>query len=164
LRAAAALLLVASAGEPVAAEAALEGLERSAWTAFYERAAERLEADRNEEAAFAFYAGQLRGRTTVLCRGQGEDEPGALLASVNSVISEPINRWLGGSVKRWLRVVDDTIAWEAAHPDPATAGADCTAARVQVLAGLRSMRAEIASTADDIRRERTANGLPNEAE
>ncbi|PAX06615.1 hypothetical protein [Sphingomonas lenta] len=160
----AAALLLMAVGEPVTAEAALRGLERREWTAFYERAAERVRQDRLEEAALAFYVGQLRGRTAVACRRPPEDEAPALLASFNSVLGEPINRWVGGSVKRWLRVIDGAIAWEQAHPDPATAGPDCAAAREQVGAGLKSMRAEIAATADQIRRERAANGLPNEAE
>ena len=154
----------AAAASPAVTQSALDGLEGSDWTVFYERAAVLQANGDTDAAALAFYAGQYRGRVFVQCLKPPEDGAPALLASANATLGAGINRAVGQSVKRWLAAIDGALAWTQANPDPATAGAKCAAVRASQRAGMKSLRDDIAADPAAIRAERAANGLPNDAD
>lgn len=112
----------------------------------------------------AFYAGQLRARTSVLCYHPGEPNEAELLGTLNATMGEAINPVIGRSVKGWTGILDRVLAWEDAHPDPSTANAKCAAARADVRRGLIAMRDELRVDPGAVRRKRAANGLPNDPE
>jgi len=155
-------LLAAAAPAAPSAEVVLKGFEKTSWPAFYERAGELLQDGQVERAGIFFYAGQFRARASMLCNKQAPDGGPALLGSLNEVIGGPVNKAVGQSVTRWVRVIDATLIWTDRHGDPETPRPRCAAAIRDVRTGLIKLRATIAGDPEAIRSTRTANGLPND--
>ena len=131
------------------------------WAGFYERAAKAFQDGKSDEAVTLFYIGQLRGRIVIECQSPPPDRDPALFASFQQTLGAPINGYAGGSPDGWAAAIDQALAWDAAHPDPNAASAQCRAERDRQRAGLTELRDHIRANKDEIRRERTANGLPN---
>lgn len=131
------------------------------WPSFYEEAGKLFEAGRRDEAVTLFYIGQLRGRIVVQCQQVPPDREPALLASLNATVGQTINEYAGGSPDGWVAAIDRALAWDAEHPDPNAASAECRAEREHQRAGLTRLRDHVRSNDGGIRRERSANGLPN---
>ena len=134
-------------------------IERKHPAAFYVLAKRLFEAGQKDEAVFWFYAGQIRYRAYLKLnpRLDPSGDP-ALFAPLSEVIGRPINEYAFGHVPSLAAALDRALAWDAAHADPyAPKGTE----REQVVDGLRKMKAQVPATADDIRKQRTANGLEN---
>jgi hypothetical protein len=131
------------------------------WTGFYEKAGTEFAAGRRDEAVTLFYIGQLRGRVVVQCQQVQPDREPALLASLNATVGQTINEYAGGSPDGWAAAIDRALAFDAEHPDPNAASPACRAERDRQRAGLAQLRDHVRDNADDIRRQRSANGLPN---
>jgi hypothetical protein len=137
----------------------IANIERKHPVTFYVLAQRLFEAGQKDEAVFWLYAGQIRYRA-YLKLNPGLDPSGhpALFASLSDVIGKPINRYAFGDVPSLAAAIDRALAWDAAHADPY---APKGAAREEVVNGLRAMKAQVLATADDIRKQRAANGLEN---
>lgn len=145
----------ANAATPDAALAA------SPWPGFYQKANEEFAAGNRDEAVVLFYVGQLRGRIAVACKNLARDGEPALLASLNESLGRPINEYAGGFPAGWAAAIDRALAYDAANPDPNTPSTECRAERERQRAGLTELRDHILANVDEIREQRTANGLPN---
>lgn len=129
---------------------------------FYTIAMRLLEADRGDEAAFWFYAGQLRWRTRLSCV---EDiEPAgekALFGAMNYQVGNAVNGYIGGYPSRWSQTIRDVAIWDKAPGNAYDYGQDCTAANATQRSGMLGLADRIDATRDDIMEQRAANGLPN---
>jgi hypothetical protein len=112
-----------------------------------------------DQAVFWFYLGQLRYRAYLAAK-PGLDPSGdpAVFASLMEVVGRPINEYAFGDIPALAATIDRVIAWDGSHPDDFAPPAQ---SRDQVKDGLRKLRASILERRDQIRAERTANGLPN---
>lgn len=131
------------------------------WAAFYQKANEEYAAGNRDEAVTFFYVGQLRGRIVVECQDVPRDREPALIASLNSTVGQTMNEYAGGSPAGWAAAIDRALAYDAANPDPNAPSAECRAERTRQRAGLTGLRDHILANVDQIRQQRTANGLPN---
>jgi hypothetical protein len=134
------------------------------WFEFYKLAAELQKKGAREDAGVAFYVGQLRGRAHAMCEPGDLTGTPALLGSLNEVVGRAINEDLGVSNKRWQAAIKRALAWDEAHPEAALIGPKCLKSFTEVRTGLRKLLAQIGARREEIRRTRTENGLPNEAE
>ena len=131
------------------------------WAGFYQKANEEYAAGNRDQAVTFFYVGQLRGRVLVECQQVRPDGEPALLASLNESVGRVMNEYAGGSPSGWAAAIDRALAYDAANPDPATPSAECRAERERQRVGLTELRDHILANVDQIREQRTANGLPN---
>ena len=137
----------------------MANIERKHPAAFYMLAKHLFAAGQRDEAVFWFYAGQIRYRAYLKLnpRLDPSGDP-ALFASLSEVVGRPINQYAFGHVPSLAAAIDRALAWDAEHADPYALK---STARDEVVNGLRAMRAQVLATADDIRKQRTANGLEN---
>lgn len=145
----------ANVAPPDAALAALP------WAGFYQQAGEQFSAGNRDEAVTLFYVGQLRGRVVVACQNVPRDREPALLASLNESVGRTMNEYAGGSPSGWAAAIDRALAYDTANPDPNAASAECRAERERQRAGLTELRDHVLANVEEIRAQRTANGLPN---
>ncbi len=145
----------ANVATPDAAMAALP------WAAFYQKANEEYAAGNRDEAVTLFYVGQLRGRIVAACGNVPRDRDPALLASLNESVGRVMNEYAGGSPAGWAAAIDRALAYDVANPDPNAASAECRAERERQRTGLTELRDHILANVEQIREQRTANGLPN---
>ncbi len=145
-------------------EALLKGIESKHWENFYALSAAYLKRGKPEEASFWFYVGQMRGRAFVRCLKPEPSGSPALLASLNSVLGQPINEYLAGSIKRTVSVIDRAIQWNAEHPDPLLPQEKCADALAAVVKDKMDQRTYFLEHAPEIRAARAENGLPNDPE
>lgn len=145
----------------VAVPAPDASLASQPWAGFYQRANEEYAAGNRDEAVTLFYVGQLRGRVVVECQDVPRDRDPALLASLNESVGRVMNEYAGGSPAGWAAAIDRALAYDAANPDPNAASAECRAERDRQRTGLTELRDHILANVDQIREQRTANGLPN---
>ncbi|KQO70762.1 hypothetical protein ASF22_15925 [Methylobacterium sp. Leaf87] len=117
-----------------------------------------LEVGRGDEAAFWFYAGQLRYRS-YLAAHRDLDPTGhpALFAALIETIGRPVNEYAFGDVTKLASTISMVLEWDRRYLDPSLAGAGHEKTRN----GLEGLREQIMAQADSIRRERQQRGLPN---
>lgn len=126
----------------------------------YHHAGRLLEAGEMNEAAFWFYAGQLRYRVHLAARPNlPPDRDPALFASLNSVLGQEVNQYLGGDPEEWGRVIERVLNWDAQTPNEFTPKEKFPAAHREVRAGLQQMWTWIHENHEEIRRQRAARGL-----
>ena len=89
-----------------------------------------------------------------------DGEP-ALYAALNETLGREINGWGFGDIDRAAAHMAEALDWDQTHANGYTNKATHAAALAQVRAGLVALRASVLDEKDDIRRERTANGLAN---
>lgn len=141
------------AAEPaVAADASLQPAE------YFEKARASWVAGHRDDATFWLYVAQLRYRAHLAAHPDGDPSGGpALLASLMEVVGRPINEYAFGDVAEATAIIDRALGWDAANPD-ATVPEEV---RRRTRAGLIALRDDMRKNAEDIRRQRTANGLAN---
>ena len=130
---------------------------------FYYVLAQRLfAANRRDEAVFWFYAGQLRYRIRLDCHPdlRPDTEP-ALFGSLHETVGRPVNEYGFGDPPALAAALERVLAWDAETRNGFEPKAACTAAIAQQREGLGQLIRHLRDNADQIRRERTANGLPN---
>jgi hypothetical protein len=82
------------------------------WITFY-FAAERLFANgERDEAVRWFYIAQLRGRTVAVLDPASQ----MMIPALQHVVGQPINEYAGADLTKWIRAVDEAIAWDRDHP------------------------------------------------
>jgi hypothetical protein len=158
--------LAALAAGPALAQQSREqiaaGLNGQNPAAYYQSAMTLFRAGRREEATFIFYLGQLRYRTHLAARPElpPSGDP-ALFGSLSEVVGRPINEWAFGDLPAALRTIDAVLAYDARDPDTFTPPDQFKAAHNSTREGMRGFRRQMAAQAQDIKRQRTANGLEN---
>lgn len=130
------------------------------------QAAGALWADgRRLQAAFWFYVFQQRSRAHADV-DKGGDGAAALRASLNAMLGEEINPWLGSDVAAWREVATRAMSFEAKLPiGPAPEGVSATdwvAAVAKARAEYRAGYDATLGRADpaEMARTRRENGLP----
>jgi hypothetical protein len=118
--------------------------------------------NRKDDAVFWFYAGQLRYRFHLSANPnlpRGGDE--ALMASLNSVIGQPINEYAGGDPQMWIAQIDRALKWDAVTKNEFTSKDKFNAQWEEVRGGLLKMRTYIVENPELIKQQREKAGLPN---
>lgn len=128
----------------------------------YYYAGRLLEAGEMNEAAFWFYAGQLRYRVHLIARPNlPSDEDPAVFASLNSVLGQEVNQYIGGDPAEWERVIERVLNWDAQTPNEFTPKSRFPSAHREVREGLQELWKYIHENHEEIRSQRAANGLEN---
>ena len=128
----------------------------------YEHSARLLSAGEMHEAAFWFYAGQLRYRVHLLARPTlPPDQDPALFASFNATLGQAINEYLGGDPQEWERVIERVLTWDEQTPNEFTPMDQFPDVYRSVRSGLQDLLAWIHQSHDEIRAERSERGLEN---
>lgn len=128
----------------------------------YYHSSRLLAAGEMNEAAFWFYAGQLRYRVHLVARpGLPPDQDPALFASLNSTLGQEINEYLGGDPEEWERVIERVLNWDAQTPNEFTPKEQFPAAHEDVRTGLQKVWGWIHENHDEIRKQRAESGLGN---
>ena len=106
----------------------------------YHHAGRLLEAGDMNEAAFWFYAGQLRYRVHLMARPDlPPDRDPALFASLNSVLGQEINEYLGARPDEWERVIERVLNWDANTPNHFTPKSEYSSEHERVRSGLTEL-------------------------
>jgi hypothetical protein len=157
--AAASQALAQPAGSAEASARALAGRHPAE---YYKRAAELLQSGQGDDAVFVFYLGQLRYRTHLAARPDlpKSGDP-ALFSSFSEVVGRPVNEFAFGDMPALLRTVDAVLAYDARNPDGFTPPTQFSAAHQRTRDGMMGFRRQMEAQAQDIKRQRAANGLPN---
>jgi hypothetical protein len=161
----AAALAVASHGalaQPGGGEASARSLAGQHPAEYYKRSADLLAGGQKDDAVFVFYLGQLRYRTHLAARPDlpKSGDP-ALFASLSEVVGRPINEYAFGDMPSLLKTVDAVLAYDARNPDAFTPPAQFADAHRRTREGMAGFRRQMQAQAEDIKRQRTTNGLPN---
>lgn len=128
----------------------------------YYYAARLLEDGEMNEAAFWFYAGQLRYRVHLEARPDlPADQDPALFASLNSVLGQEVNQYIGGDPAEWERVIERALNWDARTPNEFTPKDKYPSAHRRVRDGLRELWSYVHENYEEIRKGRAASGLEN---
>jgi hypothetical protein len=130
---------------------------------FYYVLAQRLfAANRKDEAVFWFYAGQLRYRIRLSCHPdlRPDIEP-ALFGSLQETVGRPVNEYGFGDPPALVATLERVLAWDAATHNGFEPRTACATQIAQQREGLGQLIRHARENGDEIRRQRTANGLPN---
>jgi hypothetical protein len=129
---------------------------------YYILAARLFAANRKDEAVFWFYAGQLRYRIRLACHPDlpPGTEP-ALLASLQEEVGRPINEYAGADPDAWVAAITRARDWDAATRNGYEPKAPCRAQIADQRNGMAVLIDQLAHSKDQIRAERSRNGLPN---
>lgn len=139
-------------------ENALAGSHPSTLYAYSSRL---FQEGQKDEAVFWFYAGQLRFRYLLAANPDlSPDGEPALMSSLNATLGQTINEWAGADPAAWARAMDRALEWDATHDNPGTPKADHQEALQQVRSGLAELRDSVMASANEIREQRKAAGLP----
>lgn len=125
---------------------------------YFQKAVENWSAGNREDATFWLYVAQLRWRARLTAHPDLDPtgEP-ALFASLMETVGRPINEYAFGDIEDATRIIDRALQWDAENPDTSLP----EAIRASTRAGLVALRDDMRRNADDIRRQRTENGLEN---
>jgi hypothetical protein len=139
-----------------------KGIEDRHPAAYYVLAKKLFDAGKKDDAVFWFYAGQLRYRFHVSAN-PGLDPSGdpALLASLNDVVGRPINEWAFGDLNALDATIGRVLTWDEEKKNGFTSKKDHAEDWKNVRSGLGEMRTYMKDNAEQIRAQRTANGLAN---
>ena len=127
---------------------------------YYGYAARLWSEGKRDEAVFWLYAGQLRFRFHLLSNPNlpaGDDA--ALFGSLQSSIGEPINLYVGGDPKKWMKAIDDVLKWDAKTRNGFTSKRDHKKELEEDRAGLVKMRDYIEKNPDVLRAQREELGI-----
>lgn len=129
---------------------------------YYEYAVRLFESGRKDDAVFWFYVGQLRYRFHLSANPNlPEDRDPAVFASLNDGIGRSINEYAGGNPATWVLAIDRALAWDRTTPNYFTSKQRFSKQYSDIRTGLGKLREMIQSDAQNIKNERTNNGLPN---
>jgi hypothetical protein len=130
---------------------------------FYYILAGRLyAASRKDEAMFWMYAGQLRYRIRLACHPDlAPDTEPALFGALTETVGRPVNEYGFGDLTALPATLERVLAWDAATHNGFEPKAACASAIAEQRQGLGQLIAHIRTNSEEIRRQRTANGLPN---
>ena len=127
--------------------------------AFFVLAIKKFEEGKRDDAVMWFYIGQIRYRA-YLITNPNLDKSGdpALFSSLFQTIGPAINGYAFGDIPQLIKTIDRALDWDAKHPDPLTPK---SAKRDEIREGLVKLKSQILAQRDEIRTQRTKNGLEN---
>lgn len=148
-----------NAMSPEEIESRIEGEHPAA---YYVLASKLFDRGDQDDAVFWFYAGQLRYRTHLACNPDlAPDGDPALFGALSEVIGGEINRYAFGDLDVLKATIDRVVEWDGATQNRFTPIDKCARQHADILAGLINLKTYISENADQVRSERTANGLEN---
>ena len=117
-------------------------------------------AGKRDDAVFWFYTGQLRFRFHLLSNPSLErsGDP-ALFGSLQATIGEPINLYVGGDPKKWMKRIDEVLKWDAKTKNGFTAKTTHHKELEEVRAGLTKLRDYVEKNQEQIRAQREEQGI-----
>lgn len=143
----------------------LEKIEAEAATlhpaALYVLASRLLVEGQGQEAANWMYAGQLRYRFMISALGEDAGNERVLFSALTEQVGRPVNEYIAGNVDEWIAAMEWALAWDEANGNAVTSKSDHAAVLQEVRQGLEDLIAQVDSSRDEIREQRTANGLEN---
>lgn len=117
---------------------------------------------RADEAVKWFYIGQLRYRFQLRATQQpSHSNENVLFAALSETVGRPVNEYAFGDVDEAARQIGAALEWDAAHDNPLTSKSQHAEALTAVRKGLEDFRDHMLANKEDIRRQRTENGLTN---
>jgi hypothetical protein len=138
------------------------GIQRQHPAAYYILAGKLFKAGDKDEAVFWFYAGQLRYRFHL---GANPDLPRsgdpALFSSLSEVVGRPLNEYAFGDIAQLSTTIEKVLAWDDKTANEFTSKKTHADAWKATRDGLGEMRKQVVANADQIRAQRTKNGLEN---
>jgi len=139
-----------------------KGIEQKHPATYYALAAKLFADDKKDDAVFWFYAGQLRYRFH-LAVNRKLDPAGdpALFAALSETVGRPLNEYAFGDLAHLAKTIDKVLEWDAKHDNAFTSKKENEEKHKSIRAGLLKLRDYIVKNADDIKRQRTENGLKN---
>jgi hypothetical protein len=149
------------AGEMTPEELKAE-IERRHPADYYRLADMLLAKDRKNEATFYFYLGQLRYRFHLAANPnlrKGEDD--ALFGSLSEALGPRINEWAFGDLRQLVITFDKVLDWDDFHENGFTSKTEHEAKWNDIREGLFKLCEHVRVNLDQIRAERTKNGLEN---
>ena len=139
-----------------------KGIENQHPAIYYILAQKLFESGKKDEAVFWFYAGQLRYRFHLLANPDLDPSgDAALFASFSEVIGRPINEYAFGDLKALDATLEKVLAWDEATANGFTSTKAHKPEWLKTREGLKGMRQQVMDSAESIRAQRKANGLPN---
>jgi len=129
---------------------------------YYTLAARLFEAGRRDDAVFWFYAGQLRYRIRLACHPDlAPDTEPALFGALHEEVGTQVNGYAGGDPFAWAATMERVLDWDEATRNGFEPKSACRAQIAEQRSGLGQLVAQVRANAEQIRRDRAANGLPN---
>jgi hypothetical protein len=151
--------------EGMTAEELKADIERRHPADYYRLAAMLFSKNKQNEAAFYFYLGQLRYRFHLAANPnlrKGEDE--ALFASMSDALGSRINEWAFGDLRQLIITFDKVLDWDDFHDNGFTSKAEHEAKWNDIRRGLFELCEHVRANIDQIRAERTKNKLENRSD
>ncbi|SIR27572.1 hypothetical protein SAMN05421641_1365 [Paracoccus thiocyanatus] len=129
-------------------------------SALYVLASRLLAEGKGPEAANWMYAGQLRYRFLLAVpKAQADDR--ILFAALSEQVGRPVNEYIAGDPDEWMAAMRWALDWDAANENHVTSKTRHAAELAEVRGGLDRLIFKVDASRDQIRRDRTANGLEN---
>jgi hypothetical protein len=129
--------------------------------AYYFAAAGRLfQADRQKDAVFWFYAGQLRSRVRLKCHP--ELPPGgepALFGALQATIGETIRDYSSADPDAWAAAMKHALDWDARTPNGFEPKTPCALAIAEQRKALADLRQYVLDHKAEIKAQRARDGL-----
>lgn len=129
--------------------------------ALYVLASRLLAEGSEQEAANWMYAGQLRYRFMISALGEAVNDERVLFLALTEQVGRPVNENIARDVDGWIAAMEWALAWDAANDNAMTSKADHAALLQEVRQGLEGLIAQVNSSRDQIREQRSASGLEN---
>ena len=141
----------------------LKGIENAHPSTYYVVASRLFASGRKDEAVFWFYAGQLRYRFHLKANPNlPPDGDPALFASVSESVGRPLNEYAFGRLETLRQTLERVLAWDEKTGNGFTSKTQHAADWKGVRSGLGQLLRTIEEQKEQIRRQRTQHGLPNE--
>jgi hypothetical protein len=138
------------------------GIEQKHPAAYYILASKLFADGKKDEAVFWFYAGQLRYRFHLAAnRNLNPSGDPALFSSFSEVIGRPLNEYAFGDIPQLVKTIDEVLKWDETHENHFTSKTAHQKEYKGIRDGLAEMRGYILENQEEIKRQRTANGLGN---
>lgn len=130
--------------------------------AYYVLATRLMAANRQDDAVFWFYVGQLRYRIRLACHPDlAPDGEPALFASFQQTVGAPINEYAGGDPDQWAAAMTRALEWDERTPNGFEPKAACAAHIAEQRSGMGQLIDHVRSNKEQIRAERASRGLTN---
>lgn len=118
-------------------------------------------AGEKQAAANWMYAGQLRYRFMIGARGEAAADDRILFSALSEQVGRPINEYIAGDPDEWITAMRWALDWDAATDNTVTSKTQHAELLQTTRKGLEDLIQRVDSSRDEIREQRTANGLEN---
>jgi len=138
------------------------GIEKQHPAAYYVLAGKLFGTGQKDDAVFWFYAGQLRYRFHLAANPNlPASGDAALFGSLSEVVGRPINEYAFVDLTRLVATLDEVLAWDERTDNEFTSKTAHASTLKGIREGLGQLREQIVRSGDQIRAQRTKNGLEN---